>query len=287
MDSPSSGRIYDPVIGRFLSADPYPLVGRVGLADPSGRNTDVTQVFNRYSYVNNNPLSYTDPSGFEGQSKTWPNEDVISLPAITVYAPRFNSNYTLLDPGSLAGFLSSLGGEMTSLPEDLASLLDKIQESLKRADSNKSDDKDDNKDDDEDDDEDKMNDPRCYQMLPDGSTVAQNRTRLRLIIRSQVGPPGAGYAAAFGAWFQSVLPNGPWDYKTQPGGTDAMGNFNYGATGSLFFPDELLLRAAGAVQGPNPENQGHFLDDVDDGPTSFGDQPQDQQNIIEGIHGCN
>ncbi|MCC6773487.1 MAG: RHS repeat-associated core domain-containing protein [Gemmatimonadaceae bacterium] len=59
-----NGRMYDPVIGRFLSADPYPLIGRVALPDPSGRNTDVTQVFNRYSYVNNNPLSYTDPSGF-------------------------------------------------------------------------------------------------------------------------------------------------------------------------------------------------------------------------------
>lgn len=47
-----NGRIYDPVIGRFISADPnvyYP---------------ENPQDFNRYSYVQNNPLSMVDPSGF-------------------------------------------------------------------------------------------------------------------------------------------------------------------------------------------------------------------------------
>ena len=47
-----NGRIYDPDIGRFLSADP--LVQAPGF----------TQSFNRYSYAWNNPLRYTDPSGF-------------------------------------------------------------------------------------------------------------------------------------------------------------------------------------------------------------------------------
>jgi len=45
-----NGRIYDPIIGRFLSPDPY--VQGVG-----------TQGFNRYSYARNNPLKYTDPTG--------------------------------------------------------------------------------------------------------------------------------------------------------------------------------------------------------------------------------
>ena len=47
-----NGRVYDPVLGRFLSADtfvPYP---------------DSLQSYNRYSYVQNNPLSRIDPSGF-------------------------------------------------------------------------------------------------------------------------------------------------------------------------------------------------------------------------------
>src|SRR5262249_21211444 len=46
-----NARLYDPVIGRFLSADtqidsPYAM-----------------QLLNGYSYVGNNPLSYTDPTG--------------------------------------------------------------------------------------------------------------------------------------------------------------------------------------------------------------------------------
>ncbi|WLQ13235.1 FG-GAP-like repeat-containing protein [Hahella aquimaris] len=47
------GRVYDPIIGRFLSADPI-------VQAPS-----MSQSFNRYSYVMNNPLSMTDPSGYE------------------------------------------------------------------------------------------------------------------------------------------------------------------------------------------------------------------------------
>ncbi len=46
------GRLYDPRIRRFLSPDPV-------VDDPLS-----SQAFNRYSYVSNNPLSRTDPTGF-------------------------------------------------------------------------------------------------------------------------------------------------------------------------------------------------------------------------------
>jgi RHS repeat-associated protein len=46
-----NGRMYDPVVGRVLSVDNY-------VQDPHS-----TQGYNRYSYVMNNPLKYTDPSG--------------------------------------------------------------------------------------------------------------------------------------------------------------------------------------------------------------------------------
>ena len=46
------GRIFDPAIGRFLSADP--VVKGMGSTD----------AYNRYSYVGNNPMSYTDPTGY-------------------------------------------------------------------------------------------------------------------------------------------------------------------------------------------------------------------------------
>ncbi len=48
-----NGRVYDVDTARFLSADP-------NIFHPFD-----TQNFNRYSYVMNNPLMYTDPSGFD------------------------------------------------------------------------------------------------------------------------------------------------------------------------------------------------------------------------------
>ncbi len=47
-----NGRVYDPTLGRFIQADPH-------IQAPSD-----SQSLNRYSYVKNNPLSYTDPTGY-------------------------------------------------------------------------------------------------------------------------------------------------------------------------------------------------------------------------------
>jgi len=47
-----NGRVYDPSIGRFISADP-------NVPHPTN-----IQSYNRYSYVRNNPLIHIDPSGF-------------------------------------------------------------------------------------------------------------------------------------------------------------------------------------------------------------------------------
>ena len=46
-----NGRLYDPVVGRFLSPDNFVQM------------PDNTQNFNRYSYALNNPLKFTDPDG--------------------------------------------------------------------------------------------------------------------------------------------------------------------------------------------------------------------------------
>jgi RHS repeat-associated protein len=48
-----NGRVYWPSGAMFLSPDPH-------ITDPTN-----TQNYNRYGYVNNNPLSFTDPSGFD------------------------------------------------------------------------------------------------------------------------------------------------------------------------------------------------------------------------------
>ena len=51
-----NGRVYDPNIGRFLSAD-------ILVQAPTN-----TQSYNRYSYVWNNPMSMVDPSGYQGEA---------------------------------------------------------------------------------------------------------------------------------------------------------------------------------------------------------------------------
>lgn len=47
-----NGRIYDPIMARFISPDPY-------IQDQTN-----FQNINRFSYVYNNPINYTDPSGY-------------------------------------------------------------------------------------------------------------------------------------------------------------------------------------------------------------------------------
>jgi RHS repeat-associated protein len=53
------GRLYDPVLGRFLQADP-----------PAMESPFEGQGLNRYAYVSNNPIVRTDPSGFQ-EAETW------------------------------------------------------------------------------------------------------------------------------------------------------------------------------------------------------------------------
>ncbi len=47
-----NGRVYDPVMALFLSPDNFV------------QSPDLTQNFNRYTYCLNNPLKYSDPSGY-------------------------------------------------------------------------------------------------------------------------------------------------------------------------------------------------------------------------------
>jgi RHS repeat-associated protein len=47
-----NGRIYDPLVARMVSADPF-------IQDP-----EHSQSYNRYTYVWNNPTNLTDPTGF-------------------------------------------------------------------------------------------------------------------------------------------------------------------------------------------------------------------------------
>lgn len=56
-----NGRVFEPVIGRFLAGDPF-IDGELD-----------TQGWNRYSYVQNNPLSSWDPAGFDSVRRDGPS----------------------------------------------------------------------------------------------------------------------------------------------------------------------------------------------------------------------
>jgi RHS repeat-associated protein len=85
-----NGRIYDHRLGRFLQADPI-------IQEPNN-----PQNFNRYSYVLNNPLSLTDPSGFSFLGKLGKFIRPLAAIAISIYLP-----------GSVAFFGAAVAGGAT------------------------------------------------------------------------------------------------------------------------------------------------------------------------------
>ncbi|MDX3775602.1 RHS repeat-associated core domain-containing protein, partial [Chromatiaceae bacterium AAb-1] len=97
------GRIYDAHIGRFLQADPF-------VQAPGN-----SQSLNRYSYVLNNPLSYTDPSGYFF-SKLWkavkPIIGVVVVAVVSIYCQACGtyfagSWYGAATAGAMAGGINA------------------------------------------------------------------------------------------------------------------------------------------------------------------------------------
>ncbi|MBX2907215.1 MAG: VCBS repeat-containing protein [Taibaiella sp.] len=104
-----NGRVYDPVLGRFLSADPV-------IQDMTN-----LQCLNRYSYCANNPLSFTDPSGYFSLSKLF-KAVTNTISSIVKYAEQnWKSivanvvlNYFLPGSGVLNNFASSVTATLIS-----------------------------------------------------------------------------------------------------------------------------------------------------------------------------
>jgi RHS repeat-associated protein len=67
-----NGRIYDPTLGRFLQADPV-------IQAPGN-----PQNWNAYSYVFNNPYSYTDPSGMQGKKERQWAATIVAIAAAII-----------------------------------------------------------------------------------------------------------------------------------------------------------------------------------------------------------
>lgn len=100
-----NGRVQDALTGRFLSADPF---------IPNGGST---QSYNRYSYVNNNPLTLIDPSGFVAEYKyeTWPaGSSDNSLEPIVVTAEKL---YTVSQSSPSQDVYDILGPRGGSAPD--------------------------------------------------------------------------------------------------------------------------------------------------------------------------
>ena len=94
-----NGRIYDPELGRFLSAD------------PTMQHPYSTQGQNRYAYVQNNPLKYVDMSGFGFLSKLWGGikrgvKKVLSHPVVRIAVAAAFTYFTVI---AASGWVATWG----------------------------------------------------------------------------------------------------------------------------------------------------------------------------------
>lgn len=96
------GRMYDPVVGRFISADPF-------IQSP-----DFTQSLNRYAYCINNPLSLIDPSGYSWFSKNWKSlvASVVGVAVSVVTAGSGSGIGVAIIAGAAGGAAGALTGAL-------------------------------------------------------------------------------------------------------------------------------------------------------------------------------
>ena len=101
-----NGRVYDYNLGRFMSVDPF--IQGVGNS----------QGINPYSYVMNNPLAFTDPTGYNTEE----NEEVKK-------EESSNENYVLPTPGTgtRVGKTNTSGARSTGSPADARAALKRAQ----------------------------------------------------------------------------------------------------------------------------------------------------------------
>jgi RHS repeat-associated protein len=82
-----NGRVYDPTFGRMISADPT-------VPDPLD-----PQAWNRYSYVGNDPLTFTDPTGFSWLSNFFRAAGRIFSPSVLRSLAQIGIVVLLSGPG--------------------------------------------------------------------------------------------------------------------------------------------------------------------------------------------
>jgi RHS repeat-associated protein len=232
------GRVEDAVIGRFLSADPY-------VPNPGN-----TQDFNRYSYVENNPVSMIDPTGF----------DEAPVACFTTGG----SPFSIFSGGSLGGTAYGTGGEEGSVVDGSEIVVTASSSTgatqqwfnggsivqcvggrfsptssppKKRPQGNQT-------------------QITCDTVLPNGQTVGDvvraQQAQLQSVFDSTLQTEGGPLPAELGTFLAMSSRNGPFDFKNTlrgqagPGFLGSAGNFAYYATGSSYIPNGLLDFGAGA-----------------------------------------
>jgi RHS repeat-associated protein len=100
-----NGRVFDPKLARFISADPF-------IQFPHH-----TQAHNRYSYLLNNPLNATDPTGFflkklgRWVKKNFRTLVAVAITAVAPYASAAFGIWGAMATGFAAGLVGS-GGDL-------------------------------------------------------------------------------------------------------------------------------------------------------------------------------
>jgi RHS repeat-associated protein len=233
--------------GRWMSPDPYD--GSMDIAYP--------QTLNRYAYVGNNPLGYTDPTGLFGED-IFLTVTVNGCFKICAWAGPVG-----LAAAGVAGLL-----ELTHIlglwghPE--------FHGSLKLRPSN--------------------NGCPTVPTHPQNADVNANISQAKFVNNANWLNP-ATHDVGTQSWFATkVLPKAAWDYKTQGMQYDAFGNFNYGATGAaLGLPLSYLQTVGGGlsrVLGTNNPAYGSWYQSP-----LYGHAPVKSQAITDGYNyyknGCN
>ncbi len=92
------GRMYDPMLGRFLTPDPFV------------QAPDYTQGLNRYIYCLNNPLSLVDPSGYSWLSKNYKSLFAAGFGIFVATIPGGQGLGAIIIAGALGGAASGFAG---------------------------------------------------------------------------------------------------------------------------------------------------------------------------------
>ncbi|MDC7789639.1 DUF637 domain-containing protein [Rhodoplanes sp. TEM] len=99
-----NGRVYDPLVGRMISADPT-------VPDPLN-----AQAWNRYSYVGNDPLAFADPSGF-----SWLSEFFHGVANFFAQFPIIRAIFQIVATVVIAAVLTAATGGAALLAVKIAS----------------------------------------------------------------------------------------------------------------------------------------------------------------------